>query len=210
MISGPSSSGKTTLLNKIIRVSDKLIKGQTGKKVILFYLSEQKLYDQWEEDGLLTFKHKGIPTSTEFLEIIDLYCGKQGGICIFDDLDSEIKKNISFFRELMLVHSHHKNLSVFLILHNLFTQGTRDLSLNCHRFIITHNPRDALSVSTLARQCFPNSRGFLPSVYKKIGEKKFGYLLLDFGQNTPQDLRGEYVHEINTKSFLLFSDNKLV
>lgn len=188
---GPSSSGKTSILDKIVRRSDKLFKGSSDKKIILFYNSDQRIYNRWQEDGLIAHKQKGVPSLSSFLELVNIYCEKQGCIAIFDDLGSDIKSNIAFFRELFQIHSHHSNISVFLVLHNLFTPGIRDLSLNCHRFVLTFNPRDSLSISTLARQCFPHTKGFLPSVYKTIGETKFGYLVLDFCQNTPQDLRGE-------------------
>ena len=178
------------MLDKIIRKSDRLLTGGKNKKIILFYSTDQTIYDRWEGDGILAYKEKGVPSTSKFLDLVNLYCGKEGGIVIFDDLSSQVKNNISFFRDLFMIHSHHQNLSVFLTLHNIFTAGTRDLSLNCHRFIVTHNPRDILGIATLARQCFSGTKNFLPSVYKHIGKKKFAYLVLDFSQNTSDELRG--------------------
>ena len=160
-----------------------------AKSVILFYLSDQEIYREWERSGVLSFKSRGVPDLETFKETISIY-GKEGAIVIFDDLGSDLKQNAKFFKELFLVLSHHMKLNVFLVLHNIFPDGLRDLSLNAHRFIITHNPRDALSISTLARQCFPGSKDFLPIVYKFIGEREFGYLILDFHQTTNPALRG--------------------
>lgn len=176
-------------MDKIIRNKDVLIKGGPKKTVILFYLSEQKIYRDWERRGLLSFKREGVPDIDSFKDTIEFY-GKDGAIVVFDDLGSEIKQNAKFFRELFLVMSHHLNLNVFLILHNIFPEGLRELSLNAHRFIITYNPRDSLAISTLGRQCFPGSKNFLPSVYKFIGEREFGYLVLDFHNQTNPALRG--------------------
>ena len=52
---------KPTILNKIIRNKDVLIKNGAKKSVLLYYLSDQKIYKEWERDGLLTFKKPGVP-----------------------------------------------------------------------------------------------------------------------------------------------------
>lgn len=190
-------SGKTTIVDKVIRNKHELIKNGDVKPVILYFLSEQEIYSKWERDGLLAFKSRGVPDIETFKDTIDFY-GKDGAIVIFDDLGSEIRQNAKFFRELFLVLSHHMKLNVFVILHNIFPEGLRELSLNTHRFIITHNPRDSLSLATLSRQCFPGSKKFLPNVYKFIGETEFGYLVLDFHQQTNPALRGKITFHILT------------
>ena len=176
-------------MDKIIRRKNVLIKDGEKKKIILYYLTDQDIYKRWDNDKLLAFKAKGVPDIDSFRETINFH-GKTGAIVIFDDLGADIKPNAKFFRELFLVLSHHMNLNVFLLLHNIFPEGLRELSLNTHRFVITHNPRDSLGISTLSRQCFPGSRNFLTAVYKHIGEQKYGYLILDFHQETNPVLRG--------------------
>ena len=181
--------GKTTILNKIIRNKDVLIKNGAKKSVLLYYLSDQKIYKEWERDGLLTFKKPGVPDIDDFKDTIKFH-GENGSIIIFDDLGSEIRHNAKFFTELFLVLSHHLNLHIFVVLHNIFPEGLRELSLNCHKFICTFNPRDTLSISTLNRQCFPGSKNFLLHAYKFIGQQKYGYLLLDFHHETNPALIG--------------------
>lgn len=176
-------------MNNIVRRKEQLIKNGEEKPILLYYLSDQDIYDEWERDGLLTFKSRGVPDIETFKDTVKFHA-KQGAIVIFDDLGSEIKQNAKFFNELFLVLSHHLKLNVFLILHNIFPEGLRELSLNAHRFIITHNPRDSLAISTLARQCFPGTKNFLSNVYKYIGTQNFGYLILDFHQQTNPALRG--------------------
>lgn len=182
-------TGKTSLVDKIIRRKNVLIKNGEKKKIILYYLTDQDIYKKWENDKLLAFKAKGVPDIDSFRETINFH-GKTGAIVIFDDVGSDIKANAKFFRELFLVLTHHWNLNVYLLLHNIFPEGLRELSLNTHRFVVTHNPRDALGISTLSRQCFPGSKNFLTSVYKHIGKTKYGYLILDFHQETNPVLRG--------------------
>ena len=210
IISGPSFSGKTTLIDKIIRKKNILIKDGQNMKVILYYLSDQKIYQKWEDDNLLVFKAKGVPDSDSFIETVNFY-GKSGAIVIFDDLGADIKSHSKFFRELFLVFTHHMKLNVFLILHNIFPQGLRELSLNSHRFLITYNPRDSLGISALSRQCFPGTKNFLASVYKEIGKMKYGYLVLDFHQETNPVLRGMFLHHSSFNIIrFCFSNKQLV
>ena len=77
--------GKTTILNKIIRNKDVLIKNGAKKSVLLYYLSDQKIYKEWERDGLLTFKKHGVPDIDDFKDTIKFH-GENGSIIIFDDL----------------------------------------------------------------------------------------------------------------------------
>lgn len=163
--------------------------GETN--VLLFYLSEQQIYNNWERDGIIAFKHKGVPSIEEFEEFVKLYGTERGTTVVFDDVQSEIKKNLNFFTRLFLVLTHHMNLNSYLILHNIFAKGLRDLSINSHKIIITYNPRDSLGISTLGRQAFPASKNFIPSVYKFIGTKKYGYLVLDFHPEGNKLLQGK-------------------
>ena len=72
-----------------------MIKDGQNKKVILYYLSDQKIYQKWEDDNLLVFKAKGVPDSDSFIETVNFY-GKSGAIVIFDDLGADIKSHSKF------------------------------------------------------------------------------------------------------------------
>lgn len=206
ILAGPSFSGKSTILDKILRNKDTLFKRGIEKKVILFYLSEQPIYQAWERDNLLAYKSQGTPSIAKFLEIIKFHA-PSGGILFFDDLAGEVVKHMKFYRELFLVHTHHLNLCSFLILHNIFTPGLRELSLNAHRIILTYNPRDSLGITNLSRQSFPGTKNFLPAIYKKLGELPYSYLSLNFHQNIPPILRGRFQLSISiSNSFLNFSE----
>jgi len=63
--------------------------------------------------------------------------------------------------------SHHKNLSVILILQNLFHQerGQRDISLNANYIVIFKNPRDCAQIRHLARQVYPDDPKFVEETY---------------------------------------------
>ena len=189
IVAGPSGSGKTSLLDKILRNKDRLFKGGGEKKFILYYLSDQPIYQRWSQEGLIAYKAKGTPSVEDFLETIKFHA-PDGALVFFDDLAGQLKEHSHFYRQLFLVYTHHLKLCTFLILHNIFTPGLRELSLNSHKYILTYNPRDSLGVSTLSKQSFPGKKNFLPAVYKRLGEKPYSYLCLNFHQNIPSILRG--------------------
>ena len=188
ILAGPSGSGKTSLIDSILCNKDELFRGQP-KKVILFYSVWQPIYKKWREAGFLSYSKEGIPDIQDFKNICNLYAKRGGCLCIFDDLGGSVIKHYDFFKEVFLVVSHHYNASIFLVLHNLFERGLRQISLNTHRFILTKSPRDKSQLSYFARACFPKTGSFIPDVYEKVCSKDFGYVILDFNQTSSELLR---------------------
>ena len=189
LLSGPSNSGKTSLLTKILKNHDNLFEG-TKIQTILFYNHWQPIYTDWEAAGLVAYSYQGIPNIEEFKSLCTFYTLQNGVSVIFDDLGSEILKNLDFFEQIFVVLSHHMKISVFLVLHNLFEKGLQKISLNSNRIILTNNTRDVSQISYFARQSFPGTKNFLPAVYKYIcGLQPYGYLILDFCQNRNKYLK---------------------
>ena len=90
-------------------------------------------------------------------------------------------------QDLFTVESHHRNTSVIMISHNLYTKGkfTRTIILNSHYLILFNNPRVRTQISVLARQMFPQNGKFLIEAYDDaIKSKKFGYIFIDLKQAT--------------------------
>lgn len=61
-------------------------------------------------------------------------------------------------RELPICLSKHvSNLSLNFILQNIFQHGIeqRDMTLNCHYWVLFKSPRDTSKVNHLAKQMFP-------------------------------------------------------
>jgi hypothetical protein len=121
------------------------------------------------------------------LEEID---GSKPTLLILDDLMDEAgdAREVS---ELFTRGSHHRNLSVIMLVQNVFHQGKimRTVSLNSHYMVLFKNPRDAGQIRALASQLFPGKSKFLVDAYKQATQKAHGYLLLDFKQNTLEKYR---------------------
>ena len=52
IIAGPSNSGKTSLLTKILKHKNQLFTSQ-NLKTILFYSQEQEIYRKWSDSGFI-------------------------------------------------------------------------------------------------------------------------------------------------------------
>ena len=93
---------------------------------------------------------------------------------------------------LLTTDSHQRNISVFFLIKNVFSQeiNGRSISLNCQYIILTNNPRDKLQIVNLAKQIFPGSTNFFSEAYNDaVTQKKFGYLVIDLSQNTLEENR---------------------
>ncbi|XP_077148125.1 uncharacterized protein LOC143808871 [Ranitomeya variabilis] len=86
---------------------------------------------------------------------------------------------------------HHRNLSIFYLIQNIFCQGkkSRTINLNTKYMVLFNNPRDKLQILTLARQMYQGKTRFFLEAFEDATREPYGYLLVDLRANTPEDLR---------------------
>ena len=183
VIGGPTGSGKTELIKKIIDERENLI-DPIITRIIFCYARWQPKYDELKEK---------LPTIEFNLGLfdLDLVNAKDNNLMILDDLTHLCEKDNSI-KNLYTTDSHHKNTSVILITQNIFSNGNcfRTISLNSQYIILMNNPRDRQQISSLARQMFPKNNQFLIEAYNDATQiNNFGYLFLDFTQTTDQSNR---------------------
>ena len=161
ILSGPSSSGKTSLLNKLLTVRKDLFTEQPVK-IRLYFSIWQPVYDVMKKQNLITDYIEGMPTGDE---LESFQKSVNSSLVIFDDLAEVLTPVIS---NLFIAGSHHYNTSVILISQNLFQKSPvwRICSLNATYIIVMKNPRDPSQLGVLSRQSFPGHKNFLSSVCK--------------------------------------------
>ena len=115
--------------------------------------------------------------------------GSKPCLIILDDLLNEVysKEMCQLFTK----GSHHRNISVILITQNLFHQARycRDISLNAKYIVLLKNIRDKNQFTHLARQVYPEDSVGLYKAYLDATKNPHGYFLLDFSQDTDDQLR---------------------
>ena len=177
LISGPTQCGKTHFTLKLLANLDDLI---TPKP-------ERVVWCRGEQQALHLPPNVEVSDGLKALDTID---GIAPTLIIIDDLMQEAgeeKDVVNLFTR----GSHHRNLSVVLLVQNLFHRGKfmRTMSLNTHYLVLFKNPRDAGQIRILASQLFPGKTQYLVEAYKQSTAKPHGYLLLDFKQDTCDALR---------------------
>ncbi len=179
MLCGPSQSGKTVLLIKILQNVRQMVHPPPDR-IMYCYAESQEIFNTVPNIEL----HRGIPDS-------DMFDPNKNNMLILDDL-MEKSENNPDVQKLFTVDAHHKNISIFLISQNLFSKGkcARTISLNCNYLIIFNNPRDRQQIQCLARQMYPRTANFLIEAFDDATEtQNFGYLFLDLTQKTKQKNR---------------------
>lgn len=179
LISGPSGSGKSSLVQKIIQNLGSVY-DNPAKQVIICYSREQPLYDDLRQHSPLPIKFiKGLPKDIK---------PQARTLLIFDDLQDEFGPTITSF---FIKNSHHYDVDVILLCQNLFEKSAhhRTCSLNSSGIIVFKNPRDAAQMGYLARQITPFNPAFLISAYKQATEEPHSYLFINLKQDTPELLR---------------------
>jgi Cdc6-like AAA superfamily ATPase len=182
LIAGPTQSGKTTFIEKVL-IDNKLLIKPNVNKIIYCYARWQTKYDQLKSlipniefnEGLYDFENINSNDQT---------------LLILDDLTHLCEKDETVLN-LFTTDSHQKNISVFLLTQNIFSKGKhfRTISLNSHYLILMNNPRDRQQISNLAKQMFPKKNEFLVEAYHDATINKYGYLFVDLTQSTNQNNR---------------------
>lgn len=179
VIAGPSSSGKTSFLNSLLKNADRLVNPNIDYVVCFLGSRDPQLAELIPIYGERITFVSGLPT--DFDEYIQ---SNKNGFFLIDDLMAEGTSD-SRVSELYTKTSHHSNLSVCLVLQNLFHHGKERYSIvrNSHYLVIFNNPLDRSSVHTLAHRISPTNKKAVINIFL-YAQSKYRYLLLDGKQGT--------------------------
>ena len=182
IVAGPSRCGKTYWVVNLLLNAEEHIK-PTPKKIVYCYAHWQPKYDVLKKLTDRIEWHEGMPTKPYLDEI-------SNAILILDDLMAESVDNpllMSIFTE----RSHHQNISVILLMQNLYHQGKHSVSIgrNAQYLVIFKNPRDRHEIKTLAIKMFPEKwRKFLEKFDYETNKPR-GKLILDYSPDTSDENR---------------------
>jgi hypothetical protein len=180
LIAGPTGSGKTCFVQRFLEHLSEMM-DPVPEEVIWCYGEWQSGYQQLR--GVVTTFVEGLP------EVGQWQAGdNKSRLVIIDDLMAETDDRVT---KLFTKGSHHRNLSVMLIVQNLFGKNKeqRTISLNSHYLVLFKNPRDASQITHLGKQMFPGKLKYIQESFKDATAEPHGYLLLDLRQETPDHTR---------------------
>lgn len=175
---------------------------QAGKTEFVINLLKHNLISPPPDTVTWAYGHKNdrqmdkilkVEPKTEFIEgipTLDNIDASKNNLLILDDLMDEIGKNVKC-SNLFTRGSHHDNMTIIAIIHNLFNQQkyTRTISLNTRYYILFKSPRDSQQIEHFGKQIFPHNKHFITSALQQATKKPFGYLIIDLHPQTPDSLR---------------------
>ena len=188
IISGPTSSGKSTLLFQILDNLQENTKG-TIKKVIFIYGVYQEVYENYPS---IYF--------TDDLNWMDPDVKDESTIIILDDVMSSIN-NSKNIEELFTRRVQHKKVSVILTLQNLFYRGSvmKTLRDNTTYIALTRHLQDVAKLDAFARQLERKNSTYFRDAYDNAVSGKYGYLFID---NHPHSDLRDGPHKIRYRSLI--------
>ena len=183
LIYGPSGSGKSYFVQKLILNSKKLfgIKFDT-----ILYCSGQGFPNFNEVNNVKILKCNSFTNS-----YIDKLDERKNNLIIIDDKMNSATNDI-IISDLFTKKSHHKNITVIFLVQNLFPKSKymRDISISSTYIVLMKNPREIFQIKLLSQQIDGEKKNFILESYKDATKNKpYSYLLLDLGQETPELLK---------------------
>ncbi|GFV56651.1 uncharacterized protein TNCV_4283141 [Trichonephila clavipes] len=154
IISWPSQSGKTSLVQKLI---SEQVYEVPMKNVVWCYKNWQKWFLNEENFKFVS----GLPSEAE---------KENNDLIVLDDTMSVVTSEIS---QMFTMGSHHKKNSIVLITQNLFprVKSMRDISLNAHYIILFRSNRDVSQDACFGGQAFSGRSKFFMDPYKEATEE---------------------------------------
>jgi hypothetical protein len=190
-IVGPTGSGKTQFLENALTLRQFT---PPPERLVWVYAEWQPAYERLRQRarwGLIAGLKdiEFVKDNTDYEEIYKSMKPNMRNMLVLDDQMTEAKSHADHLANLFVKGSHHRNITVVLMLQNMFEKGMRTASLNTQYMVLLKNPRDRSQIGKLADQLMPNNRRFLVNVYDDATQLPHSHLVLDFQQNTPEEMR---------------------
>lgn len=172
-IVGPSQSGKTSFVMKLLDHRHELFHSPQPRRVVWCYgIYQAELHNQLRSKGYLL--HSGLMQSQDL---------QPNDIIILDDLLNESESSADV-TSMFTRAAHHKPCFVIFITQNLYPRGkdARTRSLNTHYYVLMKNPRDKAQVNILAHQMVPRQAKAFVESFEDATQEAHSYLFVDLTQ----------------------------
>lgn len=190
-IVGPTGSGKTRFMEMALMQCQF---DPMPERLVWVYAEWQPAYARMQDcaanNQLGSLRHIDfVKDDTDYETMYKTMDPNTRNLLVLDDQMTEAKGNADHLANLFVKGSHHRNITVVLMLQNMFEKGMRTASLNTQYMVLLKNPRDRSQIGKLADQLAPNNRRFLVNAYEDATKMPHSHLILDFRQDTPEVLR---------------------
>jgi hypothetical protein len=168
ILSGPSSSGKSTFLLRFIAEAESLIDPKPVS-ILYCYGEMSSLVPVLQKSGIGVYA--GVPPE-ELIKRLP-----KPLLLILDDLLLAIDEK--YLNQLFTAKSHHQNFGLVFVTQSLFDRKIRIARQNAQYIVLMRSPNAMLSIRNIGAQLFANQLPFFLDSYKQATAEPFGYLLID-------------------------------
>ena len=190
LINGPSGCGKTDFTIQLLKERKNLIDKDINN-ICWFYSLETKSVKnfaiEFKDKIPITFV-KGLPENIE-----DYIDDTKTNLFIFDDLMDQATQS-SVISDLFTKGSHHRNISIILIVQDFFYNGNsnsgfrKTISRNANLLCLFCNYLDSSSISTIGARIMPKRVPLFLNIFKKACSES-RYLFIDGKHDSDGDIR---------------------
>ena len=179
LIVGPSFSGKTTFVSKLMEKASEIFNVEFDKKI---YCSDTDPGNAFREFELINeIEEMDLNNSNKNLNTI---------IILDDKMEKAINDNT--VSELYTKFSHHYNITIIFLTQNLFPKSKymRNLYLNSSYIVLMKNPNEIIQINSLSKRIHRGgAKTKLLDAYLDATQDPYSYLVVDLNQETPNKLR---------------------
>lgn len=177
-VCGPSSSGKSTFIEKLIKERERLF-SPPPLSVLYAYGEYSSLVQRLESVGISTYS--GVPDN-------ELLASQRAPfVLILDDLLLSIGEDR--LNDLYIKKNHRLNFCCIFLSQTIFEKKLKTMRSNCHYIILQKAPSLTSSIRILASQIFPGRVGGFMQAYEEATSEPFSNIVIDLHPTTPQKLR---------------------
>lgn len=179
VVAGPSSSGKSAFIRKLIDNAQELI-DPPPRSILYCYGEYNSLVSEFQKYATIDL-YAGVPSD----EMIKRQ--PKPALIILDDLLYSVDpKQLS---ELFTKKAHHNNLGLIFVAQDVFDRKIKVARQNSQYIVLTRAPSSALSIRNLGTQLFPGQLQFFMDAYKQATRDQYTHLFIDLHPTSDSALR---------------------
>lgn len=186
VFSGPTGSGKTFFVRRLIEMRETKIK-PSPSRIVYFYNYPQEWFSEMKDvefvQGFNVEKIDELTCSSEHWK-------SRNTLIVLDDLMDQAADS-RLMSSLFYEGSSKNNLSVIFITQNMFLKSRfmRTISLNALYLACFRNPRESTLGKKIAAQSTPHESRAVDQIYVRATVQPYSYLIFDFKQQTHPHLK---------------------
>lgn len=179
MVAGPTQSGKSTFIKRIVEWADEMFSPPPKHIIYAYGAFDKRVFSDFQTQGCEIMDH--LPTDEEMDQ------AEKPLLLIIDDFMEEVKGK--YLQDLFTKKAHHKNMCVMYVTQYLYDKGAKIARYNSQYLLLMKAKNAALQVNTLGRQIFADEFAFFKDAYNKATGVPYGYLLINLHPTADDNLR---------------------